>query len=268
MQRQFTDLAALGLQWDPPVLQQSERLPLYHAAIHKLIDRGFVFECFCSRKEILSAPSAPHAPLGAYPGICRDLTPTERQRKREAGRAPALRLRSQVSMFTVQDELHGEYTGSVDDFVLQRSDGVPAYNLAVVIDDAESGVDQVVRGDDLLSSSPRQAYLATLLDYEVPSYAHVPLVVNQAEQRLSKRDGAATLADLERRGVSAGQVLAILASSLGLADCLKSTDSPLLTDDPESVTITLQHALSRFHPAKLPKHTWVWSPGARCDGFS
>ena len=120
--------------------------------VDELSRRGLVFECFCSRKDIASAPRAPHAPQGAYPGTCRNLTDAERAVRREqTGRPPALRLRTEVTEYTVHDLLHGDFTGLVDDFVVRRGDGVPAYNLAVVVDDAATGVDQVVRGDDLLS---------------------------------------------------------------------------------------------------------------------
>ena len=127
---------------------------------------------------------------------CRELSDAERAAKRQTGRPPALRLRADTGEYTVTDLLHGSYTGIVDDFVLRRGDGVAAYNLAVVVDDAQSGIDQVVRGDDLLSSSPRQAYLAGLLGYPPPVYAHVPLVVNTEGKRLAKRDRAVTLAEL------------------------------------------------------------------------
>src|SRR6478735_5912986 len=121
---------------------------LYTAAITQLTAAGLTYECFCTRREIQEAPSAPHAPQGAYPGTCRNLSGTEREAKR-AARPPAVRLRSTVAEVTVRDVLHGSYTGVVDDFVLRRNDGVTAYNLAVVVDDAEQGIDQVVRGDDL-----------------------------------------------------------------------------------------------------------------------
>lgn len=164
--RQLVDLAALGLTWDGPAEYQSAHRDRYDGVIDGLVDAGMVYECYCSRKDIAQAPRAPHAPQGAYPGICRDLTDAERDaRRRETGRPPALRLRTEVITYTVTDLLHGAHTGIVDDFVVRRGDGVPAYNLAVVVDDAAAGVDQVVRGDDLLSSSPRQAYLARLLGY-------------------------------------------------------------------------------------------------------
>src|ERR1700754_10441 len=172
-ERQLRDLAAIGVSCDEPPEYQTAHAARYGAVIAGLTARGLTYECFCSRRDILAAPRAPHAPEGAYPGTCRDLTAVERAARRESGGAPALRLRSEVHECTVTDVLHGGYTGVVDDLVLRRGDGVPAYNLAVVVDDAAQGIDQVVRGDDLLSSSPRQAYLGSLLGYATPTYAHV-----------------------------------------------------------------------------------------------
>ena len=163
-----------------------------------------------------AAPSAPHTPDGAYPGTCRDLTPTQRAERRRV-RPAALRLRSGVDRFTVHDELHGDYTGAVDDFVLRRGDGTIAYNLAVVVDDADMGVDQVVRGDDLASSTSRQILLQRLLGLPEPEYAHVPLVLGANGARLAKRDGAVTLEDLAADGVDAVDVRRWMAESLGLA---------------------------------------------------
>src|SRR5262249_4433866 len=141
--------------------------------VTRLAAEGLLYKCYCSRRDIQKAPRAPHAPRGAYPGTCRELTePQRRVRRRETDRPPALRLRAPVTTYTVGDLLHGSYTGAVDDFVVRRGDGVPAYNLAVVVDDATAGIDQVVRGDDLLSSTPRQAALAELLGYPRPQYAH------------------------------------------------------------------------------------------------
>lgn len=228
--RQLADLAAIGLDWDGPVVRQSARTDLYAAALTRLD----VYECYCTRREILSAPSAPHAPEGAYPGTCRDLTGSQRAARR-LERPAALRLRASVNEFTVTDVLHGEYTGTVDDFVLRRGDGTYAYNLAVVVDDAAQGVDQVVRGDDLLSSAPRQAYLATLLGDRPPTYAHVPMVLGPTGVRLAKRDGAVTLA--ERGGPAV--VLPELAASLGLRG---GTPRQMLDD---------------FDPARLPREPWM-----------
>ena len=239
--RQLSDLAALGLDWDPPVVHQTDRLEAYRAVLDDLRDAGRTFECFCTRREILDAPSAPHAPQGAYPGTCRDLTAAERDERR-ATRPPAIRLRADVREYGVDDLLHGPYIGAVDDFVLLRNDGTPAYNLAVVVDDAAQGVDQVVRGDDLLSSAPRQAYLATLLGKTPPTYAHVPMVLNANGIRLSKRDGAVTLADLAAAGVATSTVLSRIAHSLGLGG----------RDEP----VRAEQLANRFDPAALPTEPW------------
>jgi len=233
--RQLADLAAIGVSWDAEPQWQSAHPERYDRVIDELAHQGLVYECFCSRKEILNAPRAPHAPEGAYPGTCRDLAPAQRDAKRADGRPPALRLRSGVGQFTVTDLLHGEFTGVVDDFVLRRGDGVAAYNLAVVVDDAASGVDQVVRGDDLLASSPRQAYLASLLGYPQAVYAHVPLALNSEGKRLAKRDGAVTLAEL---GVPTA--FARITESLGLP----SSD--------------MTELLTRFDPARLPREPWIY----------
>ncbi|WKG03199.1 tRNA glutamyl-Q(34) synthetase GluQRS [Mycolicibacterium sp. HK-90] len=237
--RQVEDLAAIGLTWDEPPQWQTTHRKRYDAVIGDLLERGLLYECYCSRRDIAQAPQAPHAPEGAYPGTCRELTDTERETRRaETGRPPALRLRTDTFVGTVTDLVHGTYTGIVDDFVVRRGDGVPAYNLAVVVDDAESGVDQVVRGDDLLPSSPRQAYLARLLDYPEPIYAHVPLVLNEDGARLAKRDGAVTLAEI---GVE--RALEQISVSLGWP------------------ALDLDGMLRRFDPARLPRHPWVYLPG-------
>ena len=242
-QRQIGDLHALGIDWEPPVVYQTDRLARYRAVIDDLTTRGRTFECFCTRREILEAPSAPHSPPGAYPGTCRHLTAQQREDKRAAGRPPAIRIVSDVDEFSVVDILHGEYTGAVDDFVIQRGDGTPAYNLAVVVDDAEQGIDQVVRGDDLLSSAPRQSYLTTLLGHTPPVYAHVPMVLNDKQIRLSKRDGAVTLADLAARGVDTATVLDHIAASLRLAE--------------PGEHVTLDDLAQRFDPTKLPTQPWI-----------
>ncbi len=217
-ERQLADLAAIGLDWDGEIMWESERSHAYAAAANQLSDQGLVYECYCSRREIAEAPRAPHSPPGSYPGTCRDLSEAERERRREAlgpGRVPALRLRATVDELTITDGVHGPYTGVVDDVVLRRGDGVWAYNLAVVVDDAEQGVDQVVRGEDLLSSTPRQAHLADLLGLPHPEYVHVPLAVNAAGERLAKRDGAVTLADLAQEGTTTRAAVARIVASLG-----------------------------------------------------
>ena len=236
--RQVADLAAIGLTWDAPPEWQTQHPKRYDEAIASLAERELLYECYCSRKDIQQAPRAPHAPQGAYPGTCRDLSETEREARRaQTGRPPALRLRAGVTEYTVHDQLHGEYTGVVDDFVVRRGDGVPAYNLAVVVDDAAQGVDQVVRGDDLLPSSPRQAYLADVLGYPQPAYAHVALVLNADGARLAKRDGAVTLAEIGVR-----RAIAEMSASLGWP------------------SENLDQMLARFDPALLPREPWIYAP--------
>lgn len=244
--RQLGDLHALGLDWDGEVLRQSERTEAYAAAVARLdLDPG-TFPCFCTRREIAEAASAPHGgPPGAYPGTCRHLSAAERA-ARGAGRPAALRVRGDGVTTAVVDQLAGPVGGVVDDFVLRRNDGAYAYNLAVVVDDLAQGVDQVVRGDDLLTSTPRQAWLVQRLGGRVPTYAHVPLVVNAEGRRLAKRDGAVTLAELAARGVTAEAVRSVLAASLGLAD----------SGEP----VAMDALLARFDPAALPREAWVW-PG-------
>lgn len=218
---QLADLAALGIDWDGEPLVQSSCLRRYEEALAQLEAAGLVYECYCSRRELSQIASAPHTPPGAYPGYCRDLTPAERARKREelskVGRGPALRLRSNQETLTFTDAVYGLQTGVVDDFVLRRSDGVFSYNFVCVVDDAYQGVTQVCRGRDLLSSVARQNYLHQLLGSTPPSWVHVPLVLNQKGERLAKRDGAVTLAELGERGVNNAEILRLLSSSLGFA---------------------------------------------------
>ncbi|MEW1986742.1 tRNA glutamyl-Q(34) synthetase GluQRS [Pseudarthrobacter oxydans] len=236
---QLRDLQAVGVTWDGDVVRQAARGPLYAGAISRLEAAGLTYECFCTRREIQEAPSAPHAPQGAYPGTCRNLDTAELEFKRST-RPAAIRLRADTAEYTVRDLLHGRFTGVVDDFVLRRNDGVTAYNLAVVVDDAEQGIDQVVRGDDLLPSTPRQAYLASLLGIPSPEYAHVPLVVNSDGARLAKRDGAVTLRDLADAGSPPAAVRDRLLESLGLP------------------AGPLGNALAAFEPDALPREPWVW----------
>jgi len=243
-QSQLHDLAALGLDWDAEVVHQSRRGRLYDEAIDRLAAAGRVYECFCTRREIQQATSAPHAPAGAYPGTCRNLTDAQREARRGEGRPPALRLRADTDTFTVHDLLHGDFTGIVDDLVLRRNDGTPAYNLAVVVDDGAQGIDQVVRGDDLLTSAPRQGYLAGLLGLTAPVYAHVPLALNADGKRLAKRDGAVTLADRIALGDTPSAVLSTIAVSLRLADPGEPVSLPLLLD--------------RWDPIRLPREPWVF----------
>lgn len=250
---QLRDMAALGLDWDGEPVRQSDRLNLYRDAIADLRRRGLTYECFCTRREIAEAAAAPHgsSPEGAYPGTCRRLTHAEREQRRSSGRPPALRLRMgtdgpEHTEVTVVDRQLGPYTGTVDDFVIQRGDGTPAYNLAVVVDDAAQGVTEVVRGDDLLPSTPRQTHLALLLGIEPPSYAHVPLVLGPQGRRLAKRDGAVTLADRLALGEAPLDVLNLLLCSVGI--------------DAVDSAAHLREAVRRFNPSALPTTPWRYAP--------
>lgn len=251
-ERQLADLTALGVDWDGETLYQSTRLPAYRAAVEKLQAEGLVYECFCTRREIQEASSAPHGAPGAYPGTCRDLTESERATRR-AERPAALRLRAHTDSFTVTDYFAGSYTDAVDDFVLVRNDGTYAYNLVCVVDDDYQGVTQVVRGDDLLSSAPRQAYLATLLGLRVPNYAHVPLALNTQGKRLAKRDGAVTLAELQAAGVSQAEILRMISGSIPLPPITASAGDNGTPHLPE----TAAEMLSVFSPDKIRQAPWI-----------
>lgn len=247
--RQLADLASLGLDWDGPVLHQSERREAHEAALAALDERGLTYPCWCSRREIREASEAPHgAPPGAYPGTCRELTEAERRERADSERPAAVRLRSSGATVSITDRLHGVVSAAVDDVVLRRNDGVPAYNLATVVDDAGQGVEEVVRGDDLLSSTPRQAHLADLLGLPRPGWAHVPLVLGADGDRLAKRHGAVTLTDLTAAGLGPDAVRARLAVSLGLA-------AP-------GEAVSAAQLLERFDPGRLPTEPWILAAGA------
>ena len=238
---QLADLGALGIDWDQPPVRQSERLSEYARALAALDAAGRVYPCFCTRAEIREAASAPHGdlPAGAYPGTCRRLSDAERRARIAAGRPHALRVRADEEVVEFDDRILGRCRGVVDDFVVRRADGIPAYQLAVVVDDTFQGVGEVVRGADLADSTPRQILLARLLGLPVPRFAHVPLVLGPDGARLAKRHGAVTLAD---RGEPAAVTLAWLAHTLGLArgqtavlaaaDLLNGFDPDALPRDP------------------------------------
>jgi glutamyl-tRNA synthetase len=217
---QLRDLAALGLDWDGPVVRQSQRIGLYEQALAALEDQGLVYECWCTRAEIREAASAPHEdlPEGAYPGTCLRLTDAQREERRASGRPPALRVRAGAARVAFDDLLAGHFEGTVDDFVVRRNDGAFAYNLAVVVDDGEQGIGEVVRGVDLLDSTPRQLWLGARLGVPAPRHAHVALVLGPDGARLAKRHGAVTLADRAARGQSADDVRDELAASLHLCE--------------------------------------------------
>lgn len=244
------DIAALGLDHDGPVLRQSapQARARHDAALARLDAGGLLYPCYCSRREVADAAQAAHGalPEGAYPGTCRDLGPAERAARRRPGRAPSLRVRAGGPVVGFVDRLHGQQAAVVDDFVVRRGDGVPAYNLAVVVDDAHQGIDEVVRGDDLLGGTARQAWLCDRLELLRPAWAHVPLVVGPDGQRLAKRHGSVTLAQLAAQGVDPPAVLGWMATSLGLSEPGERVDATTLLD--------------RFDPATVPTGPSVFDP--------
>jgi glutamyl-tRNA synthetase len=229
----LADLAAIGLDWDGPVWVQSERVAHYEAALASLP----VYECFCTRAEIRDAASAAHGPVGVYPGTCRGLSADDRAARRAEGRAPALRVRADATVVHFSDRVLGPQAGVVDDFVVRRNDGAFAYNLAVVVDDAAQAVEEVVRGADLVDSTPRQIWLSRALGHPEPAYAHVPLVLNAEGRRLAKRDGDVTL-----REVGADEAVRWMADSLGLAG-RRAAD-----------------LLEGFSPDAIPREPTIWTP--------
>lgn len=242
-------------------MRQSERTGLYEAAVTALDESGLLYPCYCTRAEVRAevraAASAPHGPSGTvpYPGTCRDLTKRERAAREAAGRRPALRLNAQDAetgeildgppVVGFDDTLLGRVEGAVDDFVVMRSDGSAAYQLAVVVDDADQGVTRVVRGADLADSTPRQILLARLLGLPTPDYAHVPLVLGPDGERLAKRHGSVTLKDQRDLGHDPQAVLLWMARSLGL----NVTEGGSL---PESF-------VEGFDPEIIPKEPTIWN---------
>ncbi|HEY6002217.1 MAG TPA: tRNA glutamyl-Q(34) synthetase GluQRS [Anaeromyxobacter sp.] len=229
--RILEELRWLGLDWDegPDVggtagpYRQSERMPRYADALARLRGAGLAYPCFCSRAEIAAVSQAPHGPADEgprYPGTCSALSPDEVSH-RSASRRPAWRFRVPAGKVAFTDGLHGKVEvdvgEAVGDFVVARADGVPAYQLAVVVDDAAMEITDVVRGDDLLPSTGRQVLLYRALGLLPPRFTHVPLVVGEDGARLAKRHGAASLGDLRERGADPCAVVALLAELSGIA---------------------------------------------------
>lgn len=237
------DLHWLGLDWDGEVPYQSERSEIYAQYEAVLREKGLLYPCFCSRAA-LHAASAPHLSDGRvlYAGTCRDLTPEEVEEKRKT-RAPATRVRVPDEVVRFTDVVWGDYAENLaeecGDFIIRRSDGVFAYQLAVVVDDALTGVNEVVRGADLISSTPRQIWLYRRFGFEPPRFAHIPLLCDHDGRRLSKRDEDLDLGLLRER-FTPEQVVGALACAAGLID------------QPEPVAA--RELVSAFDWAKIPRH--------------
>jgi glutamyl-tRNA synthetase len=253
------DLAWLGLDWDQGPIYQSARMDRYRAAVQALLAAGRAYPCACSRREVGAAASAPHAEDGAavYPGTCRDRFASLADARAAArGREPAIRFDTRGQSVDFTDAFYGPHRFDVErqlgDFVIAKGDGTPAYQLAVVVDDAEMGVSDVVRGDDLIDSTPRQIllYRALGLADRVPRYAHLPLVIGPDGRRLAKRHGDTRLASYRQAGVAAGNVLSLLASWCGMADAGPAPRSAV-------------DLIARFDPDKFPRAPVVFDPGGR-----
>jgi glutamyl-tRNA synthetase len=212
----YRDLEYLGIEWDETPLVQSERLKIYDQALERLAAAGMVYSCFCSRAEVQRSASAPHGPLDegpVYPGTCARLSPQQIAARND--RKPSVRFRAPDAEICFDDEVLGltcqNVAEAVGDFVVRRNDGVASYQLAVVVDDASSEVTHVLRGSDLLTSTPRQITLYRALGFEVPQFAHVPLLVAPDGKRMAKRDGAMTVARMREQKVDARKVVGLLA---------------------------------------------------------
>lgn len=236
------DLEWLGLDWEGAPVYQSKRTELYAEAFHILKQQELIYPCFCTRAERLAA-SAPHRSDGTaiYDGRCGRLSPAQRESLAK-NRRPAWRVRVPERVITFRDFLCGEYQENLKwecgDFILRRSDGVYAYQLAVVVDDGAMGVTQVVRGNDLLSSVPRQLWLQERLGLPHPEYGHLPLLLAPDGRRLAKRDRDLELGRLQAQ-YSAPDLVGLLAFAANLID--------------RPQAITPQELLPLFSWDKLPR---------------
>ena len=243
------DLEWLGLDWDNEPVYQSRRTPAYEAAFRQLEEKRLVYPCFCTRAERMAA-SAPHRSDGqaVYDGRCRRLTAEQREDLARQ-RNPAWRLAVPDRAGSFRDLLQGRYEENLlrdcGDFILRRSDGVYAYQLAVVVDDAWMGVTQVVRGSDLLSSTPRQRYLLELLGCPAPEYGHVPLLLAPDGRRLAKRDRDQELGALQQR-FTARELVGRLAHLAGLI--------------PEAAPVSPEELVPLFAWEKLPRRDIAMEP--------
>jgi len=224
----------LGLDWDDGPMFQSSRGSAYERALAKLDEAGLVYPCTCSRKEIARIASAPHGGEGLrYPGTCRNGVSNP-------DRKPSLRFRFPESSPGFEDVLHGVFpdTEAGGDFVLRRADGIWAYQLAVVVDDAETGVTEVIRGDDLLSSTPKQIALYRALGYPVPRFAHLGLVLDERGERLATRHGAPSIESMRQAGRSSEGIIGELAYSLGITATAAPTEAAALVSGFNLATIS------------------------------
>lgn len=241
-QQTIDDLRWLGFTWDEAPLYQSDRSEIYREALDRLTAAGHIYPCFCTRAQLMSlaAPNLGDTQV-VYSRACAALTPEEAA-ERAKTRAPAMRLRVPDEDVSFSDGLYGPQTENLErdcgDFILRRSDGLYGYQLAVVVDDALTGVTEVVRGRDILSATPRQLYLQRLLGYPQPEYVHIPLLVDAEGRRLAKRDRDLDLSALSQR-FTPEDILGMLAFSAGLI--------------PENRPMTLEALLPLFDWASVKR---------------
>jgi glutamyl-tRNA synthetase len=219
----LADLEWLGLDWDGPALVQSTELPRLNAAVLALIDAEKAYPCVCSRGDIRNAQSAPHAgsPEPRYPGTCRGLYRSFAEAEQRSGRAAGARLLVPEGSIVIEDGVAGSSTWDVarevGDFLIAKRDKAPAYQLAVVVDDHAQGVNEVLRGADLLPSAARQWHVQNALGLPHPAWFHVPLVSDASGRRLAKREADLSLAELRAGGTDPRAIVAWAARSAGLA---------------------------------------------------
>lgn len=222
-ERQLADLRELGIDWDEPPIRQSDRSHVYAAQLERLNERRLAYPCFCSRKDIQEALSAPHVrQTSGYPGTCAQLSHDETAARIAAGEQHSWRLRVDNAPPSFFDGFHGEVAIDLKqeggDFVIRRSDGFFSYQLVCAVDDALSGVTEVLRGDDLLDSGARQAYLLSCLSLPVPRYLHIPLMIGEDGRRLAKRIGSEDLTGFRERGYDIITIRGYLAWTLGACE--------------------------------------------------
>jgi glutamyl-tRNA synthetase len=256
----IADLEWLGLTYDAGPVYQSQNVQLHRQAIERLIGLRRAYPCICSRSDIDRAASAPHADDGSavYPGTCRDRFGTIEEARRFLSNAtapwrePSIRFDTRGCNIRFSDRFVGEIeidvANRLGDFVIQKSDGTPSYQLATVIDDASAGVNLVVRGDDLLDSTPRQIALYQALDLadRIPTYIHLPLVVGPDGRRLAKRHGDTRISRYRDLGVRPERIIALLARRSGIE-----------LSDSEGSGVSASDLIGRFDLARLPRTPMV-----------
>ncbi|CAN5601662.1 tRNA glutamyl-Q(34) synthetase GluQRS [soil metagenome] len=247
------DLRWLGIDWDTGPIYQSSRREVYAAAVKNLLVTGHAYACVCSRKEVEQAASAPHSEDGSavYPGTCRGRFKSIAEAAAFAGKPPAIRFAvPEGAVVSFVDEFAGlrsfDVASTLGDFVIAKADGTPAYQLSVVVDDAAMGITHVVRGDDLIDSTPRQIllYRALGLEQHIPRHYHLPLVVGEDGRRLAKRHGDTRLAIYRELGVPPGRVLAMLARTMAI-------------DAGDEISIDAMR--TRFELIHVPRHPIVFT---------